>query len=72
MAPAAWGAPPAGRSADTTRAARAVVTGTDATSPIEPTSVRTISSATSSLLATVPTPLCAIENSSSRGSAAPA
>ncbi|CAM5708109.1 Phosphomethylpyrimidine synthase OS=Streptomyces fumanus OX=67302 GN=thiC PE=3 SV=1 [Streptomyces fumanus] len=65
-------APGPGRSAETTSAARAVVTGTDATRPIEPTSVRTISSATSSLLATVPTLLCAIENSSSSGSAAPA
>ena len=56
----------------TTSAASAVVTGTEATRPIEPTSVRTISSATSSLSATVPTLLCAIENSSSSGSAAPA
>ena len=46
--------PGAGRSAETTSAASAVVTGTEATRPIEPTSVRTISSATSSLLATVP------------------
>ncbi len=48
------------------------MTGTEATRPIDPMSVRTISSATSSLLATVPTLLCAIEKSSSRGSAAPA
>ena len=48
------------------------MTGTEATRPIEPTSVRTISSATNSLLATVPTLLCAMEKSSSSGSAAPA
>ena len=40
------------RSAQTTSAASTVVTGTEATSPMEPTSVRTISSATSSLVAT--------------------
>ncbi|CAM5633658.1 hypothetical protein SGLAM104S_04164 [Streptomyces glaucescens] len=48
------------------------MTGTEATRPIEPISVRTISSATSSLLATAPTLLCAIEKSSSSGRAAPA
>lgn len=61
-----------GRSAETTSAASAVVTGTEATRPIDPTRVRTISSATSSLLATEPMLLFAIENSSNSGSAAPA
>ena len=54
-----------------TKAARAVVMGTAETRPMLPTSVRTISSATISLFATVPTPLCAIEKSSNSGSAAP-
>src|SRR5690606_9559428 len=62
----------AGAGGPTTRAASQVVTGTAATRPMLPTSVRTISVATISELATVPSDCWASTKMISNGSAAPA
>jgi hypothetical protein len=53
-------------------AARRVVTGTDSTSPIEPTSMRTISTATSSLVISRPVGWVPWAKKSNRGNEAPA
>jgi hypothetical protein len=56
----------------TTNAASAVVSGTDATSPMLPTSARTTSSAIVSDVTTLTKPRPPSTKSSNRGSAAPA
>ncbi len=69
LAPVQWTW--SGRSGTTTVASQ-VVNGTDATRPMDPTSVRMISVATTSLLATVPSDCWDSTNNSSSGSEAPA
>ncbi len=59
------------RPPDTVRAANQVVSGTDATSPILPTSVRTISVDTISLLATDPSDCSLSTNRTNSGIDAP-